>query len=315
MKSINKLLVDQFKIGFEFEFYVKNSAIANHLSTARDNKVNKIPKEVLKQYGHLFVANVVKQSFDYEEAGKYFKDKLQEIYPNESWKKAFSVTQDGSLNDNNAITGLEVVYKHQTGSDALRNFKQILTLLQSHDFVTKSECGLHINISFKDETKNNKGFAFELIKNLDVALINEKFGRKNNEYCEDNRESSLDLDYALEDTFSSSRLRSLLIGKKSETLRNVLEGIENLKKPVHFQKFLSMIEISVKDYCIEKWDDNRPAIAPRKSSSGHYLEFRATGGKDYQHKQEDLIHTLNEYLKAMVVTNKSLTATRTKIRV
>lgn len=315
MKNINKLLIDQFKIGFEFEFYVKNSAIANHLSIKQDNKVKKIPKEVLKQYGHLFVPNVAKQRFDYEQAGQYFKDKLQEIYPTERWKKETYVTQDGSLIDTTVLTGIEVVYKHQAGADALRNLKQIITILQTNDFVAKEECGLHINISFKDEAKNNKGFAFELIKNLDVTPIREKFGRKNNKYCEDNRKSSLDLDYALEDTFSSSKLRSLLIGRKSETLENFLEGIENLKKPVHFKNFLSIIESSVKDYCIEQWDDNRPAIAPKKSSSGHYLEFRATGGKDYQHKQEDIIHTLNEYLKAMVVTNKSLTATNIRMKV
>lgn len=315
MDNINRLITEKFKIGFEFEFYVKNSAIENYLNLKNDKKIQKIPKEILNKYGHLFQHKIKTNNFDYRIAGEYFKFKLQKIYPNEIWNNAFSVTEDGSLRYIDSTTPLELVYKHQFSHDALRQLKQILSVLQSPDFITTTNCGLHINISFIDVSKNTKDFAFELSKHLDISTIKEKFGRKNNKYCEDNKKTSLDLEYAFEDTFSGNGFRNLLTGGKKETLGNILEGIEKLKKPDRFKMFLNMIESSVKDSCIDTWRDNRPAIAPRKSSSGNYIEFRATGGKNYQHRQEDIINTINEYLKSMLATEKSLSKQKMKVSI
>jgi Putative amidoligase enzyme len=316
MKNINKLLTEKFNIGFEFEFYVKNSAIANQLDSKKRAKVRKIPQEVLEQYGHLFVPKrKAGDTFDYEEAGKFFKTKMQETFPQEDWKKSFSITDDASLSNSALYAGVEVIYKHQSGTDALRQLKQILTVLKTAPFVTKEECGLHINISFKDASKNTKDFTFDLVKHLDIEPIKQKFGRRNNEYCENNEHIDIELDEILEDTLSADSIRSVLIGKKSETLRNLIDGIENLKKPENFNKFFNMIESSVKEYCIDSWKDIRPAIAPKKSSSGHYVEFRSTGGKNYQHKDDQVIETINDYLKSMVATDKSLSVARPKMKV
>lgn len=309
MKTINKIILDNFNIGFEFEFYVKKSSIYKELNSINDEKLKKIPKQILKEYGHFFMAKNKIKELTIKDAGEYFKNEMNKNFPNEIWKNLFKVVKDASIKEVKSDIAIEVIYKHQTGIDAFRHLKQILTLLKSNNFVTTKSCGLHINVSFKDKLKNNPNFAFDLSKNLDIESIQKRFDREKNSYCQINNKTDLE---SFEEVYSEI-FRKFLLSGKANTLENTLNGLKELNKEKNITKFTSMVETSLKKYCISEWIDERPAVAPKKSSTGTYIEFRAIGNKDYQHKEEAILDSLDSLLKAMITTDKIYSKEKMKI--
>ena len=76
---------------------------------------------------------------------------------------------------------------------------------------------------------------------------------------------------------------------------------------------MNLIKTNLVDYCTTDWQDSRPATTPRKKRSGNYIEFRATGGQNYQHRQEDILNTILEYLNSMNMAYKEIKKNTVKI--
>jgi hypothetical protein len=284
--------VDKFNIGFEFEIYVKKSVV-------EDEEV--IPPEILKKYGHLMRLKTTDSN--YQKAGSHFLKKMQEYYPQTNWKKCFEAHEDGSLNNYSMPShmAVEMVMKHDTGSSALTKLKQVISVLNCDDFFINNDCGLHVNISFKDNPKNRKDLVIDVSENLDIKKILNDFGRSKNEYCTDNNETEIDL-HNISDEILTGISRLINPNQKNNRWNSSYvpyKLFSNLKKPDSYKKFMAMMEKITKDVFVDQWTDDRPAIAPKRTNNKNYLEFRLMGGKDYQTKYAKIENGINEFLKAM----------------
>lgn len=295
----NKTELDNFNIGFEFEFYVADKFLATK---------EKIPADIQRKYGHLFTAKSV--DAEYEQAGKYFLSKLQEYYPETVWTKCFDIHEESSLDDTATYTGVEMVMKHEAGSTAMKKLQQVITVLNLPDFKTAVECGLHVNISFKDRTKNREDLAFDVSCNLEMQTILTDFKRNKNQFCVSNKNTTID-SYTLTENLTE-QFENMLGNQSSYTLDKVLSFTRGLTNGKEMKKFAAMLEDSVKSGFISAWEDERPAVAPKEDNGKNYLEFRLMGGKDYQKKYDKIENGIGEFLKAM---KKSVPTQKLKLRV
>lgn len=316
MKTIkNKAVLDNFNIGFEFEFYVSTKVLLGE-----QKPKEQVPAEILKQYGHLItVKPQYEESKDHEDAGAYFLKKLKEVYPEEPWAKIFKIESDYSLDDTTSKIGVEMIMKYDIGSKAIAKLVKVFSVLNNPEFSTATECGLHVNMSHVDKKKNKNDMVFSVNQCLDKDKILKTFERTNNDYCVSNDKTSVSSYYLFDDladnlkNFVNAEMKKAT-KSKSDYLSyvNLMNFSKNLANATTLQKFRGIINDSIKERFLANWEDDRPAIAPKCVANKNYLEFRMIGGKDYQKKYPQVENSINEYLKAMVKADVIYTKEATK---
>lgn len=269
--QLNELLFSQFYIGIEFEFYVIKKVLKE--------KINK-PSKILYM-------------ISYEDAGKYFLEKLNLNYPEENWIEIFDMTFDASLTTNGTKVGVEMILKHDIGTKSFQRMSQILKVLNSSEFMTEKNCAIHFNISFINELYNTPDLVFSILPHIDIENTLKQFHRDKNELSQPNLKSKI-----YKEDLNEAIFQPLLMLLQKKTKKNgfIIEDIYRLIQSLPENK---KIEKNLNMKLLKLWQENRPAIAPRIANKKHYIEFRAIGGKDYQYKLKEIQAHLINYIEVM----------------
>lgn len=284
---------NMLNIGFEFEFYVSIAAQKTFYKNKDFYKAyRKTEKLYRKKYGI-----IVDEFPNFISAGVFFSTLLKQNFPNFDIGGTLRFINDSSILNKKNKTSLEVVFPYLSGDVALRNLDCVLSLLKNEDFSTNNSCGLHINISYKEEALNKPKNIFKLLKYLDIDKINNRFGREKNKNCISNKHSRVEfIDFI--DVIYKSLYKSVCKGydESDKITFEEMYGVAALlnNKPNKFNKAL---ECQIKKMLLDNWYHyNRPALAPKINNNKKYIEFRSMGGKNYQYEDVIIKQSISEIL-------------------
>lgn len=133
-----------------------------------------------------------KEKRNYKAAAKYVKSKLESLYKispiildehNEVEKdySKWHIEPDGSVKGTNQIAIELISPVFDSLSTAVKNLKNICSMLQEKEFATNSTCGLHIGVSVEDQDKLDQ---LKFIMFYDDSYVAKLFDRQDSEYAE-----------------------------------------------------------------------------------------------------------------------------------
>ena len=296
--KMKQTFLNQFNIGWEFELTVSYKI--------QKTEIDEIPEDIWLSYGHLMDARLADMSL--ESAYDAFMATLIEKFPARDWHNICLDREDYTVKADRNHYPLEVATIALPGYEAMEVFHEICEVLRMKMFKINHSCGIHLNVSFKENMPDTFPMVLALSEKLDLFEINESFGRMKNEHCAPNNSTELELG-DLKDMLLTAMLHNkpiLTDNVDTVTVQDCLDIIDSLKTQsdlVHFRELARHALIEKVEY---QWEDNRPALAPRKNGKDQYIEFRSMGGKDYPHKVQLLEDTIEMVLTEMSHYRKML---------
>jgi len=262
--TFNKVDIDDFNIGFEFEFLALESRHS-------DNVITRMEKTFNKKIADVDTFN--RDQYDYSEPDQWY------------------LMDDASIQQSKDQRGweYELCTAAVTGSDALVNLKNVFQYINEYGW-TNASTGLHINISFKDHNKTQD------IDPLKVAVLtapdyliktfrNVTAGMMDNSDKEEDRYFKSNIE-RIKNKLNKSYDISLDAILKNKTIESIVDKVSEYIES--YDKSGGRFDTS------EKYQ----VVNLSKLRKG-YIEFRVTGGKDYQKRYDETVNAIKRYLTVM----------------
>ncbi len=195
---------------------------------------------------------------------------LKREYP--EWHKEIKIVRDYTF------AGWELVSPPYTEDVAKKRLNDLLKFINSYDeLTTDKHTAIHVNISFEEQTLNNRIEMDTLYANTHIDKVLKSFNRVLNTYCRSPK------NYHFYEYIQFNNLDEICKFTNDESYRN--KKIKELKT-----RFEREVKTSKK---------NVP-IADKKCKQKRYFEFRMMGNKNY-HKKIKLINKYIEHFKEALV--------------
>jgi hypothetical protein len=222
------------------------------------------------EFGSKLLFHDLYEAFE-KESGYLLSDYIRGDYSSWSLHSDYSAY---TLGTNGVKYAAELVSPPQPLNKALADLEMVLNFIKKHG-ATCNTSGLHIGMSFEDVSLNKKVRPLELICSIPELELLESFGRKKNSYSQSMKKVIRDL---------VNRHKSILYQNDKILLSRLVHKLQN-----YYSHGSYAIELGKMLY---DWitDSNR------------YIEFRITGGQDYQNRFTDLYQVINIYRTAMITS-------------
>jgi hypothetical protein len=275
----------QLLIGFEFEF-------------------GWLP-ETNKKHAPYFMGETV-----FREVRKNLKDFFQDDF---SFVK--TIEDDVSISfpktEPKDYYGVEVVTKPMLEDVAIQFCKKMLYWMKNNSRVsTNKTCSLHVNMSIKEKTINQKLDYFSILQLTPQNEILTQYGRTNNSYCKSTKEMKFNLtvgSYATKSRNFEYWLNKVKIGKTTmNTVKPNLYGFnvpksQIQKKTIEFKDKIIWAEL-IKERYLSSLEHEEKAIAIVEKMSPEnirYFEFRMIGNTNYHLRWTEIKKNINSFKQAL----------------
>ena len=231
--------------------------------------------------------------FDIDETEAQLSRYLRQRF--QTRKKMFSVVVDYSVSAGiyRTMHGMELVTPPRETKESLRVVHAIFDWIRETGGRTNKSTGLHINISFADDKKNDLINPIQLLANLDDYAIAKHFKRANNTYCVPWRHYISKLMRCVKaeikhiKTYAQDE-QSLLMVNIDELIKLAIENELVCAGPTILSPARDVFRT---------FDTKYTSVNIHKLKQG-YIEFRMTGGPDY-HNCQHLDKIIDHFQQAM----------------
>lgn len=262
-KNINSVDMTLFNFGAEYEFVIPYDKFVE----APGKSTEKVKKDIENMLG-ISIAG----------SDKYVSQ--------EKAKSVFRLTYDESIKSNKFedYNGVEFVTPVVNFDEFTKITKKLFDYIEIRGFETSSTSGLHVGISYKDETKNKNINPLKVVVFAGDQFMRQTWPR-------------------IQTKLTNGEVSSDYVKSNIETIRKIIkkvvfyaDNIEQLNSSNIDELFFEWLDSATTNVYNNQpeWRNKHFAVNVGRLKDG-YVEFRVIGGQDYHKRYDEVISSVKKF--------------------